>query len=174
MLSEFQMKNRGGKVSIFTVVIILVAVIAVVHTLIQIHFFSTEGISGFFFANSTNINSGTNENPAYQKFSVVFLIGEWLILGVLVAGNKIIKRKNSASEIKKIIAEKKTASSSAKTDLDVLYEILKHRKKLGISDIASAFNVTKDVAEEWCKMLEDSSLAEIEYSNIGEPVIKVK
>lgn len=168
------MKNRGGKVSGFSLVIGILSVLVIGHTLAHLHFYGLNGISGFSFANTDKTAEIAPQKSPFINFSMIFVIGEWLVLFVMIVSGRIIKKKNSTSEIKKIIAEKKEFSSSSKTDLDVLYDILKHQKKLGISEVASAFNVTKDVATEWAKMLEDSNLAEIEYSNIGEPVVRVK
>ena len=164
------MEDRGGKVSGFAVIIGVLFVFAIVHTSLHLHFYGVNSISGFAFAGS-QVNSTIS--PA-STLSLIFLVAEWVVVVLVMVVGRVSRKKKSTAEIKKIMAEKKEASSSSKTDLDVLYEILKHQKKLGISEVASAFGISKDIATEWAQMLEESNLAEIEYSNIGEPVIKIK
>jgi hypothetical protein len=164
------MEDRGGKISGFAIILGVLFVLAIGHTAMHVHFYGIKSISGFSFADSQSQAT----LPPSNSLSLIFVIAEWVVLiGVMLVG-RISRKKKSAAEIKRIIAEKKEASSSAKTDLDVLYEILKHQKKLGISEVASAFGITKDIATEWAQMLEESNLAEIEYSNIGEPVIRIR
>ncbi len=164
------MEDRGGKISGFAIILGVLFVLAITHTSVHLHFYGVNSISGFAFASS---QSEMTSSPS-SSLSFIFVIAEWAIFIVVMIVGRVSRRRKSAAEIKRIIAEKKQASSSAKTDLDVLYEILKHQKKLGISEIASAFGITKDIATEWAQMLEESNLAEIEYSNIGEPVIRIK
>jgi predicted transcriptional regulator len=164
------MKNRGGKLSGFAVVLGVLFVVAVAHTALHVHFYGAKSVLGFAFAGSES----ESQNPASNTLSFVFMVTEWVAMVFVMLAGRISNRRKSAAEIKMIIDDKKNASSSAKTDLDVLYDILNHKKELGISEIASAFNVTKDIASEWAQMLEESNLAEIEYSNLGEPVVKIK
>ncbi len=58
---------------------------------------------------------------------------------------------------------------SNETDLDILYQALKKRKKIALSKIARSFKINKDVAMEWCKILESGELATIDYPGFGEP-----
>jgi hypothetical protein len=164
------MENRGGKISGFAAILGVLFVLAIGHTALHTNFYGVKSISGLSFLDSRPQLTGSASN----LLSFLFIIGEWAVLTCVMVAGIISRKKKSTTEIKSIIAEKKKASSSAKTDLDVLYEILKNKKKLGISEIASAFGITKDIATEWAQILEDSNLAEIEYSNIGEPVIKIK
>jgi hypothetical protein len=167
------MEDRGGKISGFAILLGVLFVFAIVHTSLHFHSYGVKSISGFSFIGETSTGSST-PGTRTSAISIIFVIAEWAILIIIMVAGRISRKRHSSAEIKKIIAEKKNASSSAKTDIDVLYEILKHQKKLGISEIASAFGITKDIAAEWAQMLEENNLAEIEYSNIGEPVIKVK
>jgi len=59
------------------------------------------------------------------------------------------------------------------TDLDALNDLLKKKKKIHLSSIASAFKVSKETAMEWCRALEDAHLGSIEYPTLGEPYIKI-
>ncbi len=60
------------------------------------------------------------------------------------------------------------------TDLDVLYEILKRKKRIRVSEILKYFKIKKETAMEWCKILESGELATIDYPGFGESVIQIK
>ncbi|MFH0711692.1 MAG: hypothetical protein V1889_01345 [archaeon] len=59
------------------------------------------------------------------------------------------------------------------TDLDVLNNLLKRKKKIHLSSIASTFKVSRETAMEWCRALEASHLGSIEYPAFGEPYIRI-
>jgi len=60
------------------------------------------------------------------------------------------------------------------TDVDHLYDFLFKEKNIKLSKISQNFNVTREKAEEWCKILEEGGLAIIHYPPIGEPEIRWK
>lgn len=59
------------------------------------------------------------------------------------------------------------------TPLDALYNLLQEKKIMQVEDIAARFNVSKELAIEWGKILEMGSLATISNPKIGKPVIKI-
>lgn len=127
--------------------------------------------SGFtgFSVKSTVFNT-YSEMPFSSK---LFLIGQWtllilLLLFIVFRDNKL---KKQSMEVISINVRKKPGAN--RTDLDTLYEILKQKKKLGISTISKAFNINKEIALEWGKILESGGLAIIDYPGFGEPVIMV-
>lgn len=61
-----------------------------------------------------------------------------------------------------------------KTDLDILYDLLKKRKRLKISTICKTFKIDKEVVHQWGKILESGDLANIDYPGIGEPAIVIQ
>lgn len=61
----------------------------------------------------------------------------------------------------------------ASTSLDALYNLLLERKIMRVEDIASHFNVSKELVMEWGKILEAGELATITNPRIGKPVIKL-
>ena len=61
----------------------------------------------------------------------------------------------------------------ASTSLDALYNLLLERKIMKVEDIASHFNVSKELVIEWGKILEAGELATINNPRIGKPVIKI-
>jgi len=52
--------------------------------------------------------------------------------------------------------------------------IIKDKKVLKISTISKAFDIDKEKAMEWIKILESGDLCIIEYPTFGEPFIKIK
>ena len=81
-------------------------------------------------------------------------------------GERGIKRELNSQEVR--VGRKKY-----ETDLDILNNLLKRKKKIHLSSIAGAFKVTKETAMEWCRALESSHLGLIEYPVLGEPYIKI-
>ncbi len=165
------MKNRGGKLSVLGMVIVFLGILAFAHTAFYIHNYRTTGISGFLLADADNLEQSDSKS---QRVSLILIIGELIVIATVIIAIRIIRKRNSKKEIRKIMAEKRNISAPSKTDIDLLYEILKHQKELGVGDIASAFSVSKDVAMEWCKILEENDMAEIQYASIGEPTIRLK
>jgi len=101
-------------------------------------------------------------------FSVQWIV---ILLALLFMLFRDSRLKLRTSDIKDIHSKKLVGKSS--TDLDTLYSILKEKKKLKISTISKAFNIDKDTAFEWCKILESGNLAVIDYPGVGEPVVKI-
>jgi hypothetical protein len=95
-----------------------------------------------------------------------------LIMGILVY-TFIYERKMKRKE-KEFIGLHIEKAGPNETDLDVLYEVLKNKKIIGLSAIAKSFKINKEVAMEWCKILESGDLAVIDYPGFGEPAIKIK
>ena len=87
-----------------------------------------------------------------QVFIFVIVILFILVKGV---GERGIKKELSSQDVK--IGHKKY-----ETDLDTLNNILKKKKKIHLSSIASAFKVSRETAMEWCRALETAHLGSIE------------
>ncbi|MEK6840289.1 MAG: hypothetical protein AABX72_05075, partial [Nanoarchaeota archaeon] len=60
------------------------------------------------------------------------------------------------------------------TDLDKLYALLQERKTLRLNEVARAFGISKEEAEEWGKILRDQGLVEIYYPTVGDMEIRWK
>ncbi len=60
------------------------------------------------------------------------------------------------------------------TDLDRVYNIIKEKKAVKISEITSQFNISKKQAEDWASILEKYGLIEIYYPMLGEPELRWK
>ena len=100
-------------------------------------------------------------------FAQVFIFSAIIIL-ILVkgVGERGIRRELSSKEVNVV-------HRKYETDLDVLHNLLKKKKKIHLSSIANVFKVSKETAMEWCRALEASHLGSIEYSALGEPYIKI-
>lgn len=85
-------------------------------------------------------------------------------------------RRISSGKMKKMLQNPNsrifTNIPPIETPIDELYEHLK-KDDLKISAIMERFNLEKEQALEWCKILVKSNLAEIKYSFLGEPIIKL-
>ncbi|HDD46316.1 MAG TPA: hypothetical protein ENG42_02485 [Candidatus Aenigmarchaeota archaeon] len=60
------------------------------------------------------------------------------------------------------------------TKVDRLYEIVKKRRKIKISEAASIMKVKPERIEEWAKILEDHGIIDIFYPIIGEAELRIK
>lgn len=59
------------------------------------------------------------------------------------------------------------------TPLDTLYDLLKEKKIMKVEDIATHFNVNRELVMEWGKILEAGELATINAPRIGKPTIQI-
>ncbi len=128
--------------------------------------FSNMSFTGFSIK---TITTETYENTS--SYLRIFFIAQWsvLILFLLIATLKDKSIRIGRKEIKTINFHK----NKQETDLDVLYSLIKNKKELRISSISKAFNINKDVAMEWCKILESGNLAVIDYPMFGGPIVKI-
>ncbi len=126
----------------------------------------------------TGLSIGQKFYEAYKgisPLSKLFLISEWAVLIILLAGVffRDIKTKSKESEEELSGVDIKRLTEDNGTDLDVLYKVLKEKKKLKISSISKLFKVKEEVAMEWCKILESGNLGVIEYPSAREPIIRL-
>ena len=91
----------------------------------------------------------------------IYILLYFILIVIIIAMAIIIKRFKSEKTLPKINFTK-DAGAASRTDLDVLYEMLKHYKKIKIINIEKTFKVNFDVALEWSKILEDGNLAIID------------
>ncbi len=113
---------------------------------------------------------------SYYSFSFpakIFMISQFIILLSLLfyaafRDKMLQKIKNESMDLH---IERNIDKN--KTDLDILYETLKDKKELPISAISKSFNVTKDIAMEWCKILESGELVIISYPGFSEPFVRI-
>ena len=166
------MEKKGGKSLVWAVLIVIIGLIALMHTFLQLSIYlsNTGKISGFAFLEQNSLVQA----PKFQPISFAVIVFEWILLFVVIRKNRSSKQALSLGDLSRIVSERKSHESASKTDLDVLYEILKEKKELPIKEIMHAFKITKDVAMSWFEMLEESNLATIEYSGVAEASLKIK
>ena len=117
-----------------------------------------------------------SKTPQGMNISLIAFLIQWflLVLIVIVAYVRMLKHRHH--EDVKINYQKLKGKNSGKsgTDLDILYALLKEKKKLKISVIAKTFSITNDRALEWAKILENYELGAIEYPAFDSPELRIK
>jgi hypothetical protein len=123
----------------------------------------------------TGMTIGEKIYESYSQIPIVskiFLGVQWFVLIALLMGvfikDRRVRNKNSKEDLEGIDINKMSGKNS--TDLDILYNLLKEKKKLRVSSIAILFKVKEEVAMEWCKILESGNLISFEYISAKEPV----
>jgi hypothetical protein len=110
--------------------------------------------------------------PFDLNVSFVIFYAQWIILAViliLIYFGKMKKKKAPPVQFK--APPKK---SEAETDLDILYNTLKINDKITVEDISKKFNISKEKALDWAKILENHDLVDIDYPLFTSPEIKLK
>lgn len=161
-----KMAKRGEIIS----VIIIVGILASLNLFLYLSKgnFSYSNFSGMAISEIPKLPQGIN-------FSVIAFVVQWglLLLIVIIAYLRHLKHKKE-EDIKINYSKIKTSKGKSSTDLDVLYDLLKNKKRLKINIIAKTFKITNDKALEWAKILENSELGVIEYPAFNEPEIRLK
>ena len=111
--------------------------------------------------------------PKVQMYSWVALAAEFLMV-IFISFSLRSKPEEQqtvdAAQLKQDITEK---HSRANTDLDSLYEALKKEKRIKLSSIMKVFNISEELATEWCKILETGNLATLNYPRMGDAEIVI-
>jgi hypothetical protein len=110
-----------------------------------------------------------------MNLSVIIFIGQWVLLLaiVLFAYTRFLRHKREQEEVKPIECNIQPSGTGSETELDCLYKLLQEKKRLSIDTIAKSFNVSKEKALEWAKILENSELVTIEYPAFNDPEVKI-
>jgi hypothetical protein len=161
-------------------ILALLILILLIHSILQITVYGTgisdffeKGISGFSVG---NFSLGDDLKQKYTSISltskIILLIELILILAVIAF--ILIKSKASLKKEVQNIDINLNRDRKNKTDLDILYGLLKKKKHLRLSSITKVFDVDKNTALNWCKTLESADLVTIDYPRFGEPDIEFK
>ncbi len=107
----------------------------------------------------------------------------WITLALLIslfALSSLLRLYNSYSKNRVKVDEEKDKTirgikrsvvdktNKYNTDIDTLYELINKKGKLTISEVCKGFGVTKEMAEEWGKILEEHDLIRLNYPPFGE------
>lgn len=112
--------------------------------------------------------------PLHLDISTIAFILQWVVLLAIafVAYAKFLKHKNE-EKITINFNQLKIKKPKSGTDLDVLYNLLQEKKKIGVNTIAKLFKIPKEKALEWGKILENQELVIIEYPAFSDPEVKL-
>jgi hypothetical protein len=162
-----EVKSVFFKAPVFLRTLILVVVVFLINLGAFVYRYINMSITGFTIRESLY---GAYQTPLMTK---IFLIAEWtlLISGLLFVYIKERKSKINEDELSGINLKK--LSKKKGTDLDTFYSVLQTKKQLRISTIAKLFEIDKQNAMEWCKILESGNLAYLDYPTAREPVVKL-
>lgn len=172
-------EGNGRALSLFLSLIFIVSIFHVtVHIIVyqtSMPLAKTIGISGHAIGN-VNITDSFEEDlkekyPKVLPLSQMILIIEWgllLSLAIFMVARTKINIRNESLGMGKVLR-----TDDSKTDIDLLYDLLKEKKRIGVSAIAKSFGVTKETAEEWGEILENGDLATVDYPRLGEPHIMI-
>ena len=164
--------EKRGKISVLRVFLVLVAIGIGIQTIF--YFTESKSISGFAVNNESLAENAQTQVQDQKPISLskIIIMLEWaLLIIVLLSAYIIRKMKNKVQHID--LSHESITHSKSKTDLDVLYDILKERKRLPISSLTKLFKVKEEVILEWAKIFEDNKLATIYYPRIGEPELVI-
>jgi len=138
------------------------------------------GINLFTFWNNRNgagmsgMAIGGGVGGSSVSLSLIAFIGQWVLLLVVVIFGYLRFLRHRKEEEKKVdgfIIPKLT--SRAHTHIDLFYDLLEEKKELSTGTIAKAFNLTKEQALNWAKVLEEHGMVSIEYPAIADPEVRI-
>ncbi len=151
--------------AIIVVAFILIANLAVFGYIYKENF---TGFSGYA------ISQGVEKTyTSISPLSRTLFLGQWAVILLILAFVLFRDSRIRGNVVESKEISVKRVSSSSGTDLDNLYSVLQEKKKLKLSTISKAFDISEEQALEWCKILEAGNLANIDYPGVGQPVIKL-
>lgn len=109
----------------------------------------------------------------YGWITLAILVGLFFAFSFLRTYKGYIKKqidmkKEKAETISMIKKSVVARANKYKTDIDRLYELINQKGKLTISEISEGFGISKEMAEEWGKILEEHNLITLNYPPFGE------
>ena len=131
--------------------------------------FGKESMTGAMAGNAiSGLSTGIN-------ISLIAFVLQWVILLMIIifAYSRFLKHKREEEQkIVNYVVPK--PNSKAQTNMDFFLDLIKDKKSLTIGILAKVFNVTKDQALDWAKILEEHGLVSIEYPAFSDPEVKLK
>src|SRR3989344_9070373 len=166
------MKKRGH-VSIYGILLTVVFAIALTNT--GIYFIldnktNQTTISGLAIENSSESAENQIIQPPARtnKTSQFIIIIEWTVLVLVILAGFAFEKMHHKKEDQNYIELHLPQKEKGKTDLDLLYDLLKEKKKIKVWAIAKLFNVSEDIVLEWARILEAGNLALLNYPKFGD------
>ena len=157
----------GKKISV-----LLMGLFVLVFSSVNLYFYFNKG------KNSYNAISGMitgNELVGSLNVSLMAFILQWVILIIIVLFSyaKFVQKKKK-DEVLEAEIPRVTTSGDLETEIDILYRLIKEKRRLTLTAITNAFNINKDKALEWARILEDHDLVMIEYPAFSDPEVEIK
>ena len=152
---------------------IILAVFLIIFASVNLYLFFNKGSASY-----QNISGRFIEDipkmPWNLNISIIAFVAQWIILLIvaLVAYVRFMKKRKE-EHVQLSYSRIKNKITRSETDLDILYNLLKEKKRLRIGLIAKTFKIKKENALEWGKILENYKLAIIEYPTFSEPEIRL-
>lgn len=100
----------------------------------------------------------------------IVLGAEWILV-VAIFLKLLVQSKVEFKEYDLVITKEKTKPGISNTDLDILYGLLKEKKKIQVRALAIYFKVDENTIISWAKILEEANLLTIHYPNFGHPIL---
>lgn len=173
------MVNKKSPKHILINVIIL---IFIVNVILHIIIFGTgikgilkNGINQIVFGSKVlQISAFSDLHYGLRIYSFFAIVIELILIFYFIF--KEYKGKEDVSKELKEIQRLKMHYSASKnqTEIDVLYNILKEKKKIKLSVLNIVFGVDKNTLREWIDSLEAGNLAELKKKSFGELEIVLK
>jgi len=115
-------------------------------------------------------------NISNVNLSILIFALQWIILAIIgiITYIRFVKNKKEEQRKLNIRPIKKERKIYSQTDLDTLYKLLKEKNSLSTQTIGKFFQIPKDKALEWAKILENNKLVTIEYPAFNDPEIIIK
>ena len=157
------------------IIITFLILTGTIHGFLQFAVYGT-GVAGFYESGISGFSIGEfsgdkikKEHPSFSSASQIILLLEWFSLLAVIIISLVRGKTEAKKELETIKLKEKYNKGEHKTDLDILYDILKERKHLNLNTISKIFKVDKEVAKNWCETLESGNLATLRYPRIGDP-----
>lgn len=168
-IRKIMVKKKEGNRA-FKLVASLLTLAVLAHTLYSLYSannYTFSGISGKI------ISEDIDEESAINLKHRIILAGEWLLI-IVIFMVSLIRAKMEVRGVEQVIVTKiKTPKGIARTDLDMMYDLVKEKKAIKVNVLAKYFNVNDKTIIDWARILEEANLVRINYPAIGEPQIVI-
>ncbi|MEK6847191.1 MAG: hypothetical protein AABY16_03430 [Nanoarchaeota archaeon] len=163
------MTKKKEKSRALKVVVSLLTLAVLAHTFYSFYSannYSLSGISGK--AISEDIDEASSKISFKHR---LILAGEWLLI-ILIFMVSLIRAKMEIRGVERVMVTNiKTPRGIARTDLDLMYELVKEKKAIKIKALANYFKVDEKTIVDWARILEEANLIRLNYPAVGEPQV---
>lgn len=164
------------RIRVLRVLLPVVVLVAVLH--LVFHFsvwgtgipgFAEGGISGLAVGKSGVGEEATGVFSLSVSFSQILIVIEWVFIFMALIFVYIGGKANYKKEIVDLKSLKENKEGGRNTEIDVLYEILRERKRIGFFAIGQAFDVEEEMVRVWADTLSNGGMAMVDYPRTGDP-----